>query len=120
MIRDTSLAAYDELRVSLTRREQTVWTALVDCTAAPTAYELFARLRDKGQAFDLNSVRPRLNALLKKRCVETMGKRRCRVTGRTAYTWRARLGHPPIDKPVKAKAPAHRQPRLFDEERDGE
>lgn len=94
-MQDTSLAAYDAIRSTLTHREQSVWDALRRCTAAPTAYELFCKMQQAGTAKDLNDVRPRLSDMAERGCVETVGKRPCAVTGKLAMTWRVKLAHPP-------------------------
>lgn len=62
------------------------WNAL---QSSPTALELIAWARARGeQVFDVNSVRPRLTALVEAGLVETAGKRPCRVSGVTVHTWR--------------------------------
>src|SRR4051812_12238639 len=94
-MQDTSRAAYDAIRSTLTAREQAVWDALARCTVAPTAYELFAQMQQAGTAKDLNDCRPRISEMYERGCVERIGKRPCTVTGRTAYTWRVRRAHPP-------------------------
>jgi Fe2+ or Zn2+ uptake regulation protein len=115
-VRDTSLAAYDGLQASLPRRERLVWAALAECDTPPTAYELTERMRQHGDAFDLNSVRPRLTALYEKGSVRRLGKRACRITGKRVYTWQAIAGRPPV-KPKKKAPVAATQPaadsRLF-------
>ena len=95
-VRDTSIAVYREIAPSVPRREQAVLDALSMFAVPTTAYELFGYMRYHRTAFDLNSVRPRLTALLARHCVERCAKRPCRITGRTVYTWRAVIGHPPV------------------------
>ena len=85
-VRDTSALALREL--DLPRREQIVLDALKAWTGpAPTSYELTRWLQADDLAFDVNSVRPRLCALLDKGLIATGEKRPCRVTTRLAYTW---------------------------------
>ena len=109
----TSLDAYSDLQISLPRREALVWTALAQCVVPPTSYELTERMKAERNAQDVNSVRPRLTALLKKRCVQTVGQRICSVTGKKALTWRAIAGRPPIQQKER-RAPRPVKPkRLF-------
>ena len=90
-VADTSLEAYRHLQDSLPAREQAVLIGLrryaIVHGHAPTSYELFEAMRADGAAFDLNSVRPRLNSLFNKGDVVRLAKRPCRVTNKTAYTW---------------------------------
>jgi len=87
-VRTTSAEAYRDLQPSLQRREQIVLDALKAWTGpSPTSYELTQALQERGQAFDLNSVRPRLCSLQDKALVRTGDKRRCAVSGKTVYTW---------------------------------
>ena len=109
----TSLDAYAELQISLPRREVLVWTALAQCVVPPTSYELTERMKADGLAKDLNSTRPRLTALLKKRCVQTVGKRICTVTGKRVFTWWAIAGRPPIQPKVSRGARPVVAARLF-------
>lgn len=95
-VTDTSRAAFDGLQDTLPRREQLVWDALARCDRAPTSYELTERMRLDGNAFDVNSCRPRLTKLHEKGCIRRLGKRTCAVTGRTSYTWQVVLGKPPV------------------------
>jgi hypothetical protein len=56
---------------------------------SPTARELAAWMARQGEPVDdINSVRPRLTALVEAGLVETAGKRRCKVSGKTVLTWR--------------------------------
>lgn len=56
---------------------------------SPTALELLAWARAHGEhLFDINSLRPRLTALVESGLVESAGKRRCGVSGKTVHTWR--------------------------------
>lgn len=84
---DTSLQVYREIAADLSRREEAVLSALRRCLTPPTAYELFEQMHARHEAVDLNSVRPRLTALLQKRRVRRGERRTCHVTGRSAYTW---------------------------------
>ena len=90
-VQATSVDAYRDLADTLPAREQAVLIGLrrhwASYRQAPTSYELFESMRADGCAFDLNSVRPRLTALWKKGRVIQQARRRCSVTGKTAYTW---------------------------------
>src|SRR4051794_21074465 len=55
----------------------------------PTAYELLAWAQVDHPAWDLNSIRPRLTEMKDAGRVETGGKRRCAITHKQVYTWRA-------------------------------
>lgn len=101
-VRTTSAAALRELTPSLSRREQIVLDALADWRGdPPSAYELTRALQERGLVFDLNGVRPRISALVDKGLVTTGAKRRCRITGRTAFTWR--LAAPPVPREPEAQ-----------------
>lgn len=59
--------------------------------SSPTALELLAWMRDKGEpVFDANSVRPRLTKLVQQGLVRPGTKRTCRVSGETVWTWKVR------------------------------
>lgn len=105
-VQDTSLDAYADLRSTLSQRERAVWHALGTFQRPPTAYELLKAMQRDYPTIDLNGVRPRLTALLEKGCVETRGKRPCTVTGKTALTWRAIAGRPPVKPQPKLHTPA--------------
>lgn len=87
-VSDTSIAVYREIAPSLPKREQAVVDALTGRLIPITAYELFALMHQRGTAFDINAVRPRLTALAAKGIVTKVGKRACSVTGKQAYTFR--------------------------------
>lgn len=87
-VAETSIAAYREIAPTLQLREQQVLDMLATCVEPPTGYELFDRLKRAGIVFDLNSVRPRLTSLFDKGRIAKAGKRTCRVTGKTVFTWR--------------------------------
>lgn len=58
---------------------------------SPTALELLAWMRDCGEpVFDVNSIRPRLRELFEIGVIESAGKRRCVVSGKTVHVWRVR------------------------------
>jgi len=90
-VADTSIDAYRQLVQSLPSRELAVLNALRAQAEPPSAYELFQWMAARGIVFDLNSVRPRLTELQERHYVERAAKRRCRVTGRTVYTWKAAI-----------------------------
>lgn len=87
-VRTTSAAVYRDLQPSLQRREQIVLDALTAWQGPrPTSYELTRWLQADHLAFDVNSCRPRISALVDKGLLEPGPKRSCRVTGKTAFTW---------------------------------
>ena len=90
-IAGTSIEAYRVLASGLPRREGIVLVGLGRYRSLyghwPTAYELYRLLDAEGQVFDINGVRPRLNALHQRGRIRCDGKRPCTVTRRTAYTW---------------------------------
>lgn len=92
-VQTTSVQAYREIAPTLPEREALVLAGMQDC-APMTAYELFRLMEADGLAddglFDLNAVRPRLTSLEAKGLVEKGEKRVCRITGKTAFTWRCR------------------------------
>jgi hypothetical protein len=56
---------------------------------SPTALELMEWARTKGERlFDANVIRPRLTELFDEGIVETAGKRKCLISGRSAHVWR--------------------------------
>lgn len=92
-VQDTSRAAYDELRPSLSERQASVLRGIsafyARHTRWPTAYELFRFMERDGTAKDLNDVRPRLTEL--KDAGQVLNpeiKRYCEVTRKRAFTWR--------------------------------
>ena len=87
-VADTSIQVYREV-VCPTKetRQRRVLIALANYSNC-TAYELFAWMKRAGTANDLNDVRPRLTELWKAKRIERGEKRRCAVTGHTAYCWR--------------------------------
>lgn len=100
-VRDTSAVAYREIEPTLSRRERSVLDALRNWIGeAPTSYELTEYLKGIGQAFDLNSIRPRLTSLQDKHLVETGEKRKCRISGRTVYTWHVSSPRVPLPEPI--------------------
>lgn len=92
-VRATSAESYREIVKTISQREQIVLHALQTWTGdAPTAYELFNALMKTGLVYDLNSVRPRLTELEARGLVEHGDKRTCRISGKSALTWR--IAHP--------------------------
>jgi hypothetical protein len=58
---------------------------------SPTALELLAWMRARGEsAFDVNSIRPRITALVDAGLMTSRGKRRCGVSGKTVHIWGVR------------------------------
>lgn len=93
LVRPTSIEALREVLETLPHRERAVLGALwhwckVNAPRCPTAYELFEHMKARGEAFDLNSVRPRLTELHDRGLVETAAKRKCAVSGKAALTWK--------------------------------
>lgn len=102
-VRQTSRAVYAEQRAKdqakadaghegregqVLRLLAAYWNAL---QGSPTALELLQWATYRGeQLFDANSVRPRITALVDAGLVESAGKRRCQVSGKTVHTWRVR------------------------------
>src|SRR5262245_6722017 len=91
-IRVTSLEAWREVQKSLPEREGAVMHALirhfVDDRGMPlTSYELFRQMKSRDEAFDINSVRPRLTKLQEKGLVRMGEKVTCTITQKSAYTW---------------------------------
>lgn len=98
-VRDTSALALRSL--DLPRREQIVLTALQQWTGpAPTSYELTRWLQADDLAFDVNSCRPRISALVDKGLVVAGPRRACRVTGKSAYTWLIAPARQPDPEPL--------------------
>jgi hypothetical protein len=96
-VASTSRKAYDELKPTLQGRELFVLAELRayerEHGTQPTSYELvrFAQRNWPGENIDLNTVRPRLTALLNERkLIVKDSKRTCAVTGKTAWTWAVR------------------------------
>jgi hypothetical protein len=90
-VADTSIQVYRDVIVPTKEtRQRRVLIALANCSEPPTAYELFQQMRRDHTASDLNDVRPRLTELWKAGRIVRGDKRRCLVTGHTAYTWRLR------------------------------
>lgn len=58
---------------------------------SPTALELLDWMMAHGErAFDVNSVRPRITALVAKGLVEARCKRQCHISGKTVHAWAVR------------------------------
>lgn len=92
-IRDTTLEAFREVVTTLAFRERAALVGLTNYIAMnhafPTAYELYEYMKAKGDAFDINSVRPRLTGLCDRGAVVmNEQKRKCTVSGKSAHTWR--------------------------------
>ena len=95
-VSETSKEAYAELQPTLTKKERNVLSELTEFVALtsrhPTAYELFNFMHGRGKAKDLNDVRPRLSEMADpekgKRFAEKIGKRRCEVSRKNAWTWK--------------------------------
>jgi Mn-dependent DtxR family transcriptional regulator len=84
MIQDTSIKAYYEVLRSLGRSQKEVLDALrtqPNATNAEIAHMLHHR--------PINTITPRVFELRQIGLVEEVGKRKCRVTSRTAIAWRA-------------------------------
>lgn len=83
VVRETSLLAFTELRGKETM-ESRVLEAIRRASHPMTDYELAEQMGFR----DPNHVRPRRRELVRKGLVEEAGRRICRVTGKTALTWR--------------------------------
>ena len=97
MIQDTSLRAFYALQSTLGRAQKEVLDALrsqVNATNAEIAWMLNHR--------PINTITPRTFELREIGLVEEAGKRKCRVSGRTAIAWRA-VPMPSAMKPVESK-----------------
>lgn len=56
----------------------------------PSSLELMRWMQNKGEGvFDINSIRPRITALVAAKVVMAYPKRTCRVSGQTVCTWGA-------------------------------
>lgn len=87
-VAETSLKVYRETIIpSKETRQRRVLIALANCAEPPTAYELLEQMKRRGQASDLNDVRPRLTELKESGKVTRGEKRPCKVTGHTAFCW---------------------------------
>jgi hypothetical protein len=93
MIADTSRTALQEVQRDIDKRQRFVLDGLIAYLQtrgdAPTAYELLCALRvsSDNPTLDVNAVRPRLTELEALGRVAKGDKRRCAVTGKTAYAW---------------------------------
>lgn len=83
MRQETSREAYACMIGRLGNDQRRVLFGLREAPEPVTDRELAARLG----VIDPNQVRPRRNELARAGLVEPAGKRRCRVTGRTALVW---------------------------------
>lgn len=101
--RGTARGAYALKRAESQRRaeagQETREDQVLRCLSAyfnrfqrrPTALELLRWMKNKGEGvFDINSVRPRITALVKAQVVTSYAKRPCRVSGMTVCTWGAK------------------------------
>lgn len=86
MISDTSTKAYKEDALpTLSERQEAVLEALKGLGEA-TNTELAESLH-----WSINRVTPRIFELRRQKRVVEIGKRACKITGRTAYVWSAKL-----------------------------
>lgn len=83
-VRDTSLMAWMEVQSSLGEKQGLVFAAL-KAFGPMTNMELASHL-----GWSINRVTPRVLELRNESFVVYEGSRSCKVTGRTAYVWRAR------------------------------
>ena len=81
MITETSQKAFNDILPSIGNRQNAVLGALESLKEA-TNSEIARHLE-----WSINTVTPRTNELVKKGLVISVGKRPCKVTGRTAYVW---------------------------------
>lgn len=83
MIQDTSLEAHEEVKKTLSDRQERVLHLLRMAGIPLTNSEIAQALR-----WSINRITPRVFELRELRLVTDSGKRRCRITGRNAYGWR--------------------------------
>ncbi|MCP4648879.1 MAG: hypothetical protein GY853_02190 [PVC group bacterium] len=81
-MRDTSLRAYSELSPELPERQLRIYE-MIKRVPLLTAYEIAGNLGKR----DPNYVRPRITELTKSGFIRSYNKRKCRITGKTVYTW---------------------------------
>ena len=86
MIRDTSLIAYCKEQAKFNTRTKQVLTLLQSKPMGLTDNEIMFNL---GYSIP-NMVRPRRNELYKKGLVTYCSKRKCNITNRLAYVWKAK------------------------------
>jgi hypothetical protein len=101
MIQDTSLHAYALATQQLGIKQKEVLDTLRYFPDATNA-EIGARL-----GWPINRVTPRMNELRKQGLVLQGGKRKCKVTGSTAYAWKAKYPVlPPAfeEKPIQTNS----------------
>lgn len=69
---------------------------------APTGQELvrFIRMKCPHQLIDVNTVRPRCTEMEELGMVKHGNKRRCRISGKTVYTWELSTPRPPSSEPT--------------------
>ena len=79
--RDTSIAAFAGIKPTLSDRQSAVY-ALLQANHAMTNSEIARAL-----GWTVNTVTPRTFELRAFGLVKDCGKRRCKVTGRSAYQW---------------------------------
>lgn len=98
MIQSTSLEIFlKKVYPSLTVRQRPVLHFLRNASAALTNTEIADALQ-----LPINHITPRTNELVKLGLVLEAGRRRCRVTGNTAKTWKAK--YPVLPEPYTKKA----------------
>tara|TARA_R110000744_G_scaffold347100_1_gene452638 strand:+ start:267 stop:527 length:261 start_codon:yes stop_codon:yes gene_type:complete len=82
MVRDTSLSAYQEIKIELGKRQQLVYD-MIKKLGCPTNLEI-----SKFSKVPINQITPRTNELVKLGFVVECEKRECSVSGRTVWSWR--------------------------------
>lgn len=80
-VRDTSVAAYQDVQAHLGEKQQVVLTVLQD-TPNMTNTEIAQSL-----GWPINTVTPRVYELRNLGLVREIGKRMCKVTGKSVYAW---------------------------------
>ena len=88
MMRDTSLLCFMQLKQEgeLGKRQSQIYKLLQNNDSGLTDSEI---MRCLGYNIP-NSVRPRRKELYNAGLIIANGKRKCSITGRTCYTWRAK------------------------------
>lgn len=84
-VRQTSLNAYNDVKEKIGKKQREVLNIIEDAMEPVTNMEIAEKLR-----WSINRVTPRVLELRKDEKVEQHGERRCKITGRTAMTWKAK------------------------------
>ena len=90
--KQTKRKSYKEILESLGTRQSQVFTALLLHRNGITASELANSMHRQGffRNSDRNNVHPRLNEMVEMGVVEIIGKRQCRITGKTVAIYKVK------------------------------